>query len=230
MLNDARIRKLIDYESSKDCFAGVNIAGGICYFLWDREHPGKCVISNVVGGKTNSLQRRLNEFPILIRSNMAISIVHKVLQTGLAPHSDFAYPRNPFGFQTNFRGKAKKETGDIEIVTSVGIQYIPRSSVIKNADIIDSTKAISSSDRPYFLYNFSSVQDSLKFSWGTNLKHSLVTFNDDIACRSKKRVNLQWRNFSKLTASSSVGNTPISKYVSVLIWPGPMIRVSVITL
>ncbi|WP_273305690.1 Eco57I restriction-modification methylase domain-containing protein [Victivallis lenta] len=142
MLNDARIRKLIDYESSKDCFAGVNIAGGICYFLWDREHPGKCVISNVVGGKTNSLQRRLNEFPILIRSNMAISIVHKVLQTGLAPHSDFAYPRNPFGFQTNFRGKAKKETGDIEIVTSVGIQYIPRSSVIKNADIIDSYKIL----------------------------------------------------------------------------------------
>lgn len=142
MLNDARIRKLVDYESSKDCFSGVNIAGGICYFLWDREHPGECVISNVVGDEINTLQRRLNEFPILIRSNMAISIVHKVLQTGIAPHSDFAYPRNPFGFQTNFRGKKKKYVGDIDIVTSVGIQYIPRSSVVKNADIIDSYKIL----------------------------------------------------------------------------------------
>jgi site-specific DNA-methyltransferase (adenine-specific) len=142
MLNDARIRKLVDYESSKDCFAGVNIAGGICYFLWDREHSGECAISNIVGGETNSLQRRLNEFPILIRSNMAVSIVHKVLKTGIAPHSDFAYPRNPFGFQTNFRGKKKKDAGDIEIVTSVGIQYIPRSSVVKNADIIDSYKIL----------------------------------------------------------------------------------------
>jgi site-specific DNA-methyltransferase (adenine-specific) len=110
--------------------------------LWDREHSGECAISNIVGGETNSLQRRLNEFPILIRSNMAVSIVHKVLKTGIAPHSDFAYPRNPFGFQTNFRGKKKKNAGDIEIVTSVGIQYIPRSSVVKNADIIDSYKLL----------------------------------------------------------------------------------------
>ncbi|MDO4281537.1 MAG: Eco57I restriction-modification methylase domain-containing protein, partial [Peptococcaceae bacterium] len=36
MLNDAHVRKLVDYESSKDCFDAVNIAGGICYFLWDR--------------------------------------------------------------------------------------------------------------------------------------------------------------------------------------------------
>ena len=142
MLNDSRIRKLVDYESSKDCFAGVNIAGGICYFLWDREHPGECVISNIVGGETITLQRQLNEFPILIRSNMAVSIVHKVLQTGITPHSDFAYPRNPFGFQTNFRGKKKKYAGDIDIVTSVGIQYVPRSSVVKNADIIDSYKIL----------------------------------------------------------------------------------------
>ena len=42
MLNDAHVRKLVDYESSKDCFDAVNIAGGICYFLWDRDHAGQC--------------------------------------------------------------------------------------------------------------------------------------------------------------------------------------------
>ena len=35
MLGNAGIRRLVDFESSKDCFEGVNIAGGICYFLWE---------------------------------------------------------------------------------------------------------------------------------------------------------------------------------------------------
>ena len=46
MLADKRIRYLMDYETSKDCFEGVDIAGGICYFLWDRDHKGKCKIVN----------------------------------------------------------------------------------------------------------------------------------------------------------------------------------------
>ena len=45
MLNDAHVRKLVDYESSKDCFDAVNIAEGICYFLWDRDHAGQCEIT-----------------------------------------------------------------------------------------------------------------------------------------------------------------------------------------
>lgn len=141
MLGDHHVRKLVDYESSKDCFDGVNIAGGICYFLWERDSEGDCEITNR-GEKETVLSRPLDEFPILIRSNLAISIVHKVLEYGIDPYSAHAYPRNPFGFATNFRGRTEKEAGDIEILTSKGFQYIPRSSVTKNADIIDSYKVL----------------------------------------------------------------------------------------
>jgi len=142
MLNDNNLRKLVDYESSKDCFEGVNIAGGICYFLWDRDNPGDCEIVNMIEGIGNAQERKLNEFPILIRSNTAVSIVHKVLSVTTDVWSDHAYPRNPFGFATNFRGREKKISGDIEILTSKGFQYISRSDVKKNADIIDSYKIL----------------------------------------------------------------------------------------
>ena len=42
MLNDSNIRKLVDFENSSSVFPGVDIAGGICYFLWDRDNEGLC--------------------------------------------------------------------------------------------------------------------------------------------------------------------------------------------
>src|SRR5690606_15496290 len=42
MLNDDRIRNLVAYENAKEVFPGVDFAGGVCYFLWDREYRGMC--------------------------------------------------------------------------------------------------------------------------------------------------------------------------------------------
>ena len=142
MLTDSHIRELVDYESSKDCFDGVNMAGGICYFLWDRDHSGECKITNMVGGAANIMERSLSEFSILIRSNMATSIVHKVLAKTTDVWSNHALPRNPFGFATNYRGREEKRPGDIEIITSKGIQYVSRQEVKKNTDAIDSYKVL----------------------------------------------------------------------------------------
>lgn len=142
MLNDAHVRKLVDYESSKDCFDTVNIAGGICYFLWDRDHAGQCEITNWSNDNPVVMERRLNEFPILIRSNLAVSIVHKVLNVSPDVQSNHAYPRNPFGFATNYRGRSEQKPGDIELLTSVGFCYVSRKEVTKNTDIIDSYKVL----------------------------------------------------------------------------------------
>src|SRR6266436_3707113 len=42
MLTDNRIRKLVDYPDSRQVFPSVDVAGGICYFLWDRDNRGNC--------------------------------------------------------------------------------------------------------------------------------------------------------------------------------------------
>lgn len=142
MLSDRRMRKLVDFESSKDCFDGVNIAGGICYFLWDRDYQGPCTITNMRAGHASSMDRMLDEHPVLIRSNIAISIVRKVLNHTNDMWSDHALPRNPFGFATNYRGREQREKGDIEILTSKGFQYVSRQDVSKNTELIDDYKVL----------------------------------------------------------------------------------------
>ena len=45
MLHDERIRVIHDYINENDCFPGVTIKGGVCYFLWDRDNKEKKELS-----------------------------------------------------------------------------------------------------------------------------------------------------------------------------------------
>ena len=40
MLHDKRISKLHDFQDTNDVFPGLNIRGGICYSLWERDQNG----------------------------------------------------------------------------------------------------------------------------------------------------------------------------------------------
>lgn len=142
MLSDRRIKKLVDFESSKDCFEGVNIAGGICYFLWSRDYDGDCEVSNYDPHNYSSTKRALNKFPIFIRANRAISIIDKVLGHTDRMMDTTVLPRNPFGFATNERGGNKKFDDSISLISSKGRGYISRGSVTKRADLIDKYKVV----------------------------------------------------------------------------------------
>jgi site-specific DNA-methyltransferase (adenine-specific) len=37
MLTDKRLKIIVDFFDSQECFPGIDLSGGICYFLWDRE-------------------------------------------------------------------------------------------------------------------------------------------------------------------------------------------------
>ena len=140
MLGDRRIRVIVDYPSSKECFDGVNIAGGVCYFLWDRDDSGDCVVKNRYDGDEETLVRELNEFSIFVRDNIAIRVIRKVL----ARHDDLLtnhnYARNPFGFPSRERGEKNAATDDIKLISSAGVGFVNRNTVKKNADLIDKYK------------------------------------------------------------------------------------------
>ncbi len=143
MLNDKRLKHIADYMSSKDCFEGVNIAGGINYFLWERDYAGECKVVNCNNVEDNiEAMRTLNEFPVFIRDNRAIDIIHKFLKTNDKKLSDYTYTRNPFGFVSKERGEKNKQSNHeyIKLISSAGVGYVKRNEVTKNKNLIDKYK------------------------------------------------------------------------------------------
>jgi len=109
MLNDEHLRKIIDYENFKDIFPGVDLAGGACYFLWERDNIGPCEVTNFDEKQPNTSVRNLNEHGIFIRQNKALSIVNKILKINKNKKflSDVVSPRKPFNLPTNYQPREK---------------------------------------------------------------------------------------------------------------------------
>lgn len=105
MLVDSRIRELHDFINANDCFAGVDIKGGVCYFLWDRENKGKCKVINHESDRIVDTDTRflLNScVDIFIRQNKAVPILEKILSMTDKSFSTIVSSRKPFGLGTNF--------------------------------------------------------------------------------------------------------------------------------
>ncbi len=141
MLGDDRISSIVDYADSKDCFpGGVDISGGICYFLWNRDHHGECTVTNIQkGGKRSTSYRALNEFPTFIRSNNAVSIVKKVLAHKEIMLSSYVSSRKPFGLESNTKSDSK---GDLELKSSSGMGKISSRMVTSGQEMISRWKVI----------------------------------------------------------------------------------------
>lgn len=142
MLHDRHLSTLVDYVNSKDCFDGVDIAGGICYFLWERDRTGKCKVINKAGSDVVEEFRNLDEFgDIFIRANQATSIIHKIKMHCSHFLDEQVYPIDAFGFPSKARGSTVSIPNGIKLLHSQGVGYVSRSEVKKNADIIDKYKA-----------------------------------------------------------------------------------------
>lgn len=139
MLHDRRISHLVDYTNSLDCFPGVDIAGGACYFLWQREYDGTCDFTNFRKGARQHAVRFLDEFPTLIRYPAAVSIVHKVQALAEPSLAQRVSSRKPFGLATNVR---PGETGELTLRYNGGTGPFPREEVRKGAEMIGQWKVM----------------------------------------------------------------------------------------
>ena len=142
MLESKNISTMVDYPKSRDCFPGVDIAGGVCYFLWDSMYSGKCKLVSRQGHSEITRDRNLNEFSIFIRDNIGIDIIHKVLESSKDYMDSVVYSRNPFGFVSSDRGNKTEFHGAVKLHSSDGVGYVTRQAILKNADLLDNYKVI----------------------------------------------------------------------------------------
>ena len=105
MLHDHRIKVLYDYPDANDCFPGVEIKGGVSYFIWDREYDGECEVHTVIGDEELlTLKRNLDEYDVFIRWNEAIPILKKIQSRNESTMDEKVLGMNPFNLATNFDG------------------------------------------------------------------------------------------------------------------------------
>lgn len=164
MLHDDRIRVIHDYPSASDCFPGVEIKGGICYFLWSRDERGLCHVVSHHENVTESSDRPLLEdgMDTFIRNEVSVNILHKVLSRKEDSFSDILNAGRYYGFHTkiewidNNRGLIQTADGKdvvsmskmpdkfntVKVYIHGGVCWINRNNIPKNDFAVDKYKVI----------------------------------------------------------------------------------------
>ncbi len=99
MLAETHIKQLHDFASSKECFAGPEIPGGVCYFLYDRDYNGpcKCYRYDCVGSSATTRYLNADGNNAFIRQSELISIKNKVQSKREPSFSLIVSARKPYG-------------------------------------------------------------------------------------------------------------------------------------
>lgn len=143
MLNDPQLRKLVDFENSSEAFPGVDVAGGICYFLWEKGSKGECEVTNFYGDQKITTKRKLNEFDILIRNGKAVPIIRKALKyvgKDGKTLSQVVSARKPFGMPTNY---TPKNSGvPCWFIQRIGLSFADKQDVVDADNYLNKWKLL----------------------------------------------------------------------------------------
>lgn len=141
MLSDKRLCEIHDYPDASEVFPGVQIKGGICYFLWDRNHSGDCTVFNPQSDDGDCPATR----PLLedgcetfIRWNGAVNILRKVQAKKEPSFESLVSSRKPFGLDTLFHGRSDDK--EILLHENGGTSTIDKSELPKGVELVDKWK------------------------------------------------------------------------------------------
>ena len=142
MLHDNHVVKLVDYFNATECFPGVDISGGVCYFLWNRDNPGECEIKSIRNGKASVMIRPLLErnADSFIRFNESVSILRKVQSFNEDSFSDIVSTRKPFGLEANDRIYNEAGNNRCKVYAYPKSGYVDRNCIRNNINAVSKYK------------------------------------------------------------------------------------------
>lgn len=110
MIHDDSIKELHDFADASECFTGVEIKGGVCYFLRDRSYNGKCRVFRHANGEVKESFRMLVEDgdSIFIRDDRLIPIKNKIINSGAESFESIVSSMRPYGLRGDFYGNESK--------------------------------------------------------------------------------------------------------------------------
>lgn len=212
MLKNNHIKLLLDFPDSQDCFPTVNIAGGLCIYLWCKNYNGKCTIKNY--GIKGISERNLNEYDIFVRSNNAVNIIRKTSGDLLTNLNQFIKSYSYFAVRSYERGTQEKNSeSDVILVSSKGKGFYPIEKVTDREKILNKYKtiityAMSGGNKPSSEGNYqivSSLQVLNKNEVCTETYLVLGAFDDkEEAENLKKYIATKFARFLLLQALTSI--------------------------
>lgn len=145
MLADKHIRSITDFIIEKDAFPGVNINGGVNFFLYDKTWNGACSVRTVAPGGAwgQPVERALDEFDVFVRRNEAVAILRKVRAKHETTFATRVLSQRPFGLRTNFHGAAKASTrNSIKMYGSGKISWVSSIDISANEALVNKWKVL----------------------------------------------------------------------------------------
>jgi site-specific DNA-methyltransferase (adenine-specific) len=159
MMDDPGIAELHDFPETDMVFPGVNIRGGICYFIRTEKTSGFTKVVNYrKSGPPSVLQRPLREAGLetFVRYNAGISILKKVLLRDEPRYESRVVSRDPFGIPANFLGFSVNKSARASVrlfrsrrgSSSDKQVYIAESQIRTNREFKDKIKVLVSKASP----------------------------------------------------------------------------------
>ena len=156
ILHDDQLHIIHDFPNSSDCFAGVQVEGGICYFLWEQGYHGLCTVYSHLNGKPI----RISERPLLekgtdsfLRNDIQVSILHKIIKLNYKSFQALVSANDPFGYDIRIENSYKRIKPEYTTQHFInansfyyfgwqktGLGYVTMDSIRKGKEFINSWK------------------------------------------------------------------------------------------
>ena len=111
MLNCGHIQIMESYADGKNVFPNVEIKGGICYYLYNKNYNGLCSYTFYKNDSSEKTRMKLSDFDILIRDPKLAKIVKKITDKARMDNSKYVDSiisnDTPFGIPSNPRTSPK---------------------------------------------------------------------------------------------------------------------------
>lgn len=155
MLNDIHISQLHDFLEPELIFKNINLRGGICYLLWERDYDNSRNQTQMFTYKDNlnpkvyTRSLKTEGSDILIRHSIAVELIKKITSdSDFSSFENYISSRKPFGIEGKItkdavvfkKSKNKMKQPLLCFAKGKKTGYVEKTNVTKNEDWIDKVK------------------------------------------------------------------------------------------